>query len=186
MTEAPVCQYHSDVVDEVVSIPCQSCPASSGGRYGKGGSGTRSSTSPREIKESPPLPVATVTETVDQHHSDGHKDNRTEEDKKEEGEANVDEGEGEDDEGGGKMGRKEEVERKKVEEEEQEEKLREDTLSVDCPTSSPVGELREQSASLIFSPEGHSDEVMISTQINRQIERVEKFLKTDRLRRPRK
>lgn len=60
--------------------------------------------------------------------------------------------------------------------------------SGDKPVSSQICGLREKNESLIFSPEQSDEEnnLMISTQINRQIKRVEKFLKADRLRRPKK
>lgn len=47
-----------------------------------------------------------------------------------------------------------------------------------------AGEGKEATTELNFSPDEHlSVNNLMSTQINRQIERVEKFLKTDRLRR---
>ena len=134
----------SDAVDnKIVSLPCQSCSGLSVSSNGRD-AGTASSISPREIKESPSFPVATVTEAIDQS--------------------------------GAEPGLN------KDEEKEQHLKL----IVGDSPMSH-FCRVQQKSENLIFSPEQSDEEKnLISTQINRQIERVEKFLKTDRLRRPKK
>lgn len=64
-----------------------------------------------------------------------------------------------------------------------------DPVEVDEPMESKSGTENEGSSvmeggtCLLFSPEGTAEERMLSTQMNLQIERVETFLKMDRLRR---
>ena len=134
-----------------------------------------------EIEDSPPLPVSELKLKINKLEVEKHKEQEIDSVDKIAGKVDlIEDG-------------KQEVKVKPEERAAKIEMLPEDeagTLvlqsSGDSCLNSPVTKMREESTTLDFSPDEKSHQnILMSTQINKQIEKVEKFLKTDRLRRKR-